>query len=350
MHVVVVGATGNVGTSTAQALAADPKVTSVLGLARREPGLKIDKVRWERADVNDTDLVSHFRGADAVVHLSWLFQPTRSPAVTWRTNVLGSARVFLAVAEAGVPCLVYSSSVGAYSPGPKDRAVDEEWPTHGWPGAAYSREKAYVERLLDGFESDHPDCRVVRLRPGFMFKREAAQEQRRLFGGPFLPGRLVQPGRLPFVPAIPGLRFQALHTADAGDAFCRAVTNERARGPINIAAEPPIGPEELAELMGARPIPVPPLAAHSALRVAWSLGLVPASAELLDLALHVPIMDTSRAREELGWTPAHSGTEAMAEFFEGLRTGADLETPPLSQATSGPMRLRELVTGVGRRP
>jgi nucleoside-diphosphate-sugar epimerase len=349
MHVVVVGATGNVGTSVVQALAADAQVTSVLGLARRMPDLQIDKVRWERADVNDTDLVSHFRGADAVVHLAWMFQPTRTPTVTWRTNVLGSARVFLAAGEAGVPCLVYSSSVGAYSPGPKDREVDEEWPTHGWPGAAYSREKAYVERLLDGFEADHPVCRVVRLRPAFMFKREAANEQRRLFAGPFVPGRLVQPGRIPFIPAIPGLRFQALHTSDAADAFRRAITREGVRGPINLAAEPPIGSAELAGLLGARPVPVPPLAAHSAMRIAWKLGLVPASPDLLDLALHIPIMNSSRAREELGWTPTRTGVDAMREFLEGLRGGAELDTPPLARATSGPMRLRELVTGVGRR-
>ena len=82
-----------------------------------------------------------------------------------------------------MPALVYASSVGAYSPGPKDRAVDEGWPTHGWPGASYTREKAYLERVLDAFEARHPGVRVVRMRPGFIFKRESAHEQRRIFGG-----------------------------------------------------------------------------------------------------------------------------------------------------------------------
>jgi len=56
-------------------------------------------------------------------------------------------RVFDAVAAARVPALVYASSVGAYSPGPKDVPVAESWPTHGWPEASYTREKAYAERL-----------------------------------------------------------------------------------------------------------------------------------------------------------------------------------------------------------
>ncbi|MFE3285970.1 NAD-dependent epimerase/dehydratase family protein, partial [Streptomyces sp. NPDC059233] len=133
-HVVVVGATGNVGTSVVRALAADPSVGSVLGLARRLPDWRPAKTRWRAVDIEPggADLTHHFDGADAVIHLAWKFRPTHDPAETWRTNVLGSIRVFDAVVAAGVPALVYASSVGTYSPGPKDHAVDESWPTHGW--------------------------------------------------------------------------------------------------------------------------------------------------------------------------------------------------------------------------
>ena len=58
-----------------------------------------------------------------------------------------------------MPALVYASSVGAYSPGPKDRAVDESWPTGGIQTSFYSRHKAEVERLLDVFETEHADVR-----------------------------------------------------------------------------------------------------------------------------------------------------------------------------------------------
>src|SRR5689334_20438629 len=100
MRVVITGATGNVGTSTIQALAADPKITSILGLARRTPDLRPAKTEWAEADVTQTDLAPLFSEADAVVHLAWLFQPTHDSMVTWRANVLGSARVFAAAAQA----------------------------------------------------------------------------------------------------------------------------------------------------------------------------------------------------------------------------------------------------------
>jgi nucleoside-diphosphate-sugar epimerase len=358
MRVVVTGATGNIGTSTVRALAADPAVTEIVGLARRAPGpgaaREADpdgtgKLRWAEADVTDTDLVPLVRGADAVVHLAWLFQPTHRPAVTWDANAVGSARVFDAAARAGVPALVYSSSVGAYSPGPKDRPVDESWPTHGWAEAAYSREKAYVERLLDAFEAANPHCRVVRLRPGFVFERQSAGEQRRLFAGPLLPGRLARPDLIPFVPDLPGLRLQVLHSADAGQAFRLAATGE-ARGAFNLAAEPVLDAAELADLLGARTVRLPARGVRAAIAAAWSLHLVPASPALFDLALQIPLMDTSRARDELGWTPRHTSREAISAFLEGLRTGAGRDTPPLAPGTGGRMRGHEIATGVGRKP
>ncbi|MFI6602461.1 NAD-dependent epimerase/dehydratase family protein [Nonomuraea sp. NPDC050536] len=347
MHVVVIGATGNVGTCVIRALAEDPAVTSVLGLARRLPSWRPPKTTWQAADVICDDLVPHLRGADAVIHLAWLFQPTRDPLVTWRANVLGSLRVFDAVSAAGVGALVYASSVGAYSPGPKDRRVTEDWPTNGWPTAAYGREKAYVERALDVFERDHPGIRVVRLRPGFIFQQAAATEQRRLFVGPFLPHRLVLPGLIPMVPDTPGLVFQAVHGEDIGQAYRLAVTRP-VNGAFNIAAEPVIDPRTLAELLKARLIPVPRLLLRGAASAAWHLRLIPSAPELVDMVLRLPLMDTTRAQQELGWSPRHTAVEALQALLEGTRTGADLDTPPLSARTTGPARVRELITGIGR--
>lgn len=353
LRVVVVGATGNAGTSVLEALGEDPRIASVLGIARRVPDRLPGRIEFAAVDLGeepDRDLdrlTGLLRGADAVVHLAWLFQPTHDPVVTWRTNVLGSLRVFESAAQAGVPALVYASSVGAYSPGPKDRPVDESWPTHGWPGAAYCREKAYVERCLDGFEREHPEVRVVRMRPGFLFKRGSAAQQRRLFAGPLLPGRLARPALVPVVPDLPGLRFQALHTDDAAQAYVSAVTRP-VRGAFNIAAGPPVDAARLADLLGARVVRVPRGPVRAALAAAWRAHLVPASPGLFDAALRLPLMDTTRAEAELGWRPRHSATEAIGEFLDGLRHSGGADTPPLASRVPGG-RAREAAGGVGGR-
>jgi nucleoside-diphosphate-sugar epimerase len=347
-RVVVVGATGNVGTSLVESLAADPAVGSVVGLARRAPLWSAPKTQWVAADVAEDNLVEVFRSADSVVHLAWLFQPTHDPATTWRTNVLGSIRVFDAVAEAGVPALVYASSVGAYSPGPKDAGVDERWPTHGWPGAAYTREKAYVERVLDGVEHDHPDIRVVRLRPAFTFKRQSASQQRRLFAGPLVPGRLIRPSTVPIMPDFAGLRFQAVHTADVAEAY-RLAALQPVHGAFNVAAEPVVDAQLLADCLNARVLRVPVAPMRAALSALWHLHLVPAAPQLFDAVMRLPLMDTTRARTELGWAPRYDSREAIQEFLAGLGASADMATPPLSSPAEGG-RLGEVASGVGQRP
>src|ERR671912_2732230 len=256
MRVVVVGATGNIGTSVLRSLEKEDSVESVLGLARRLPNLQMPKVEWASADVVTDDLVPHLRGADAVVLLAWIIQPSRDLTKQWMVNVEGSMRVANAVKEAGAPALIYASPVGAYSPGPKDRRVDESWPTGGTPTSYYARHKAEVERRLDRFEREAPEVRVVRMRPGLVFKKEAAEGIRRLFAGPFFPSALADPALINAIPDVENLRSQVVHSYDVGEAFRLAILNEGARGAFNLATEPVLDAGEIGRILNARTVPM----------------------------------------------------------------------------------------------
>jgi nucleoside-diphosphate-sugar epimerase len=330
-RVVVVGATGNVGTSLLAALGADDGVEEIVGVARRAPSFRPPKTTWQVADVEHDDLEAIFSGADCVVHLAWRIQPSHDVMALRRTNVGGSARVFRAVADARVPSLVYGSSVGAYSPGPKDRAVDESWPTDGTPTSFYARHKAEVERLLDRFELEHADVRVVRMRPGLIFKRESAEEQRRYFLGPLFPRALARPSAIPVVPGLPGLRFQAVHADDVGEAYRLAVTGD-ARGPFNLAADPVLDARRLAQALGARVVPIPAGAIRGAMGLSWRLRLQPTPPGWLDMGLSVPVMDVTRARTELGWEPRRTSVDAILDLLAGLRGEEAGPTPVLQRA------------------
>jgi nucleoside-diphosphate-sugar epimerase len=332
-----------------RALSFDPAVDSIVGVARRLPSLRLPKTSWEQADVVRSDLVEIFRGADAVVHLAWLIQPSRDEKTVEAVNVGGSSRVFEAVVAAGVPALVYASSVGAYSPGPKDRRVDESWPTGGIDSSYYSRHKAEVERRLDRLERESPRLRVVRLRPGLIFKREAAAGIRRLFAGPFLPNPLVRERFIPIVPDTSRLVFQAVHSLDVGEAYRLAVTRAEAHGAFNVAAEPVLDPQRLGQILGAKPIPTHPGLLRAAAHVSWKLRVQPTHPSWVDLALGVPLLDTTRVRQELGWEPRRSADEALRDLLAGLREGSGFDTPPLSRDTGGPLRAREVLTGLGSR-
>ena len=349
MRIVVVGATGNLGTSVLRSLEKEDSVESILGLARRLPGMTMPKVEWAAADVVDDDLVPHFRGADAVVLLAWVIQPSRDLTKQWMINVEGSTRVARAAKEAGVPSLLYASSVGTYSPGPKDRRVDESWPTGGITTSYYGRHKAEVERRLDRFEQEAPEVRVVRMRPGLVFKREAAEGIRRLFAGPFFPSALADPALINVIPDIEDLRSQVVHSYDVGEAFRLAIVNEEASGAFNLATEPVLDPGEIGRILNARTVPVSSRLARAGVGLSWRFRLQPVPPGWLDLARQVPIMDTTRARTELGWTPQFSADETLLDVINGLKAASGLDTPPLSRQTGGPFRIREILTGVGKR-
>jgi nucleoside-diphosphate-sugar epimerase len=167
--------------------------------------------------------------------------------------------------------------------------------------------------------------------------------------GPFLPSPLVRPGLVPVVPRSERLCFQAVHSHDVGDAYRLAALNRDARGAFNLAAEPVLDAAELGRLLGARPVPVHPGLLRALAAASYRLRLQPSEPGWLDMGLAVPLMDASRARKELGWEPRHSASNALRELLEGLRERAGIETPPLSPDAGGPLRIREILTGVGRR-
>jgi len=348
MRVVVIGATGNVGTSLVPKLLTDPSVSEVVGVARRRPSLELARLTWQRADITTDDLVPILRGADVVVHLAWAIQPSHDEPAMARTNVHGSWRVFDAVARAGVPALVYASSVGAYADGPKDRHVDESWPIGGIETSFYSRHKATVERMLDRFETEHPSVRVVRLRPALIFKEGQASEARRFFLGPFVPGIVLRPDLLPVLPDIRGLRFQAVHTDDVADAYRRVIVGD-ARGAFNIAAAPDLDLPTIAREIDATTVRVPAGVVRALIRGTWAMHLQPTPVGWFEMGMRVPQLSAARAERELGWVPGCSALDAVCDLLTGIGNGMGERTPPLEPSAGGPLRVEEIASGVGAR-
>jgi UDP-glucose 4-epimerase len=336
MRIAVVGASGNLGSATLRRLAQENAVRdeplTVLGVSRRAPR-ESGPVDWVALDLSaesaTTGLTEALRGVDAVVHLAWKLQPGHDERELWRTNVLGTRAVLAAAAAAGVGQVVVSSSVGAYSPGPKRTPVSEDWPVRGVPTSTYSRHKAEVEQILDGFEAEHPSIALARIRPGLVFQSGAASEIARLFLGHLVPTRLVGVIRPPVLPLPRQLVFQAVHADDVAGAIW-TVLDQRAGGAFNVAADPVLTPDDLARAVGARrSVPAPLAVLRTLAAVTWWARVQPTEPGWIDLAAHCPVMSTERLRG-LGWKPTRTSTEALAELVTGIRAGAgDDAYPPL---------------------
>jgi UDP-glucose 4-epimerase len=345
MRIVVTGATGNVGSQLLPQLLTRPEVSSVVGLARRLPASPDPRVEWHAVDVAEDPLEPVLRGADVVVHLAWLLQPSHDPDEMRRVNLQGTRRVLDAVVAAGVPALVHASSVGAYSPAPKDRRCDESHPTDGIASSTYSRHKAEAERMLDRLEAAHPERRVVRMRKGIVVQPAAASALARYFLGPFVPQSAVRRQLLPVVPAVDRLAIQAVHAEDAARAYVEACVRP-VTGAFNIAAEPVLDPPALAGLLGARQVPVPRAVLRGLVDLTWRLHLHPTDPGWVDLGTNVPVMDTSRAQRELGWQPRHDAGQALLDTLDAMARGAGGQTPVLRPRARGAARVGEVVRGL----
>jgi nucleoside-diphosphate-sugar epimerase len=164
-----------------------------------------------------------------------------------------------------------------------------------------------------------------------------------------LPTFLLRPAFIPVVPNTPRLRFQAVHADDVAHAYCLAVTRDEARGAYNVAAEPVLDPDRLAELLHARKLPVPQRLLRIAAGATWRLRLQPSPEGWVDMALAAPVMSTQRIRSELGWEPRKTADETLLELLSGMRRHDGENTPPLRSDGSGPLRIREFLTGIGGR-
>jgi nucleoside-diphosphate-sugar epimerase len=340
MRVVVVGASGNVGTALLRRFAADPTVTSVVGVARRVPrGLPPMPYRvasWVACDIGEgvpdepvvAQLTDVLAGADAVVHLAWAVQPSHDRRRLFDVNVSGTRRVLAAVVRAGVPHVVAASSVGAYSPAPDDVPRSEGWPTDGVRSSSYSLHKAAQERLLDETEVTHPGLVVARLRPALVFQRSAGNEIARYFLGALVPRTLLD-GKLPVLPWPTGLRVQAVHADDLAEAYREAVVR-RVRGAFNVAAPQVLRAHDVADVLGAGAVrDVEPRTARAAISAAWHARLLPVGPGWLDMALAAPVLDTTRAERELDWRPRWSAGDAVREVVDGMVAGDGTASPPL---------------------
>ena len=341
MRIVITGATGNVGTALLdrlqEARSEEGADLEIVGVARREPdqdAAPYRDVEWHSLDIGDQGdqpkLEKAFAGADAVVHLAWLIQPNHDRELLRRTNVAGTAHVLAAARTAGVGQIVCASSVGAYSPAPKNQRTKESWPAGGVKGSHYSEDKAAQERLLDGFAKENADVVVARLRPALTFSAGAGSEVGRYFLGSVLARFVPRRPWLPVLPIPKELVFQAVHAADVADAYWR-VLKTRAGGAFNIAAEPVLDPNALGWAFNTRrllPLPLPVL--RAVVEVSWRLRLQATDGGWIDMAAGAPIMDTARARQLLGWMPRRSSLEALTEVLEGLGAGKGRQaSPPL---------------------
>ncbi len=319
LTVAVTGPTGTFGFGLVPLLQADDRVSHVVGIARRpfDPAQHgWSKMEYRQGDVRDPDaLAEAFAGADVVVHLAFLIVGG-ARATTRAINVEGTLNAFRAAAAVGARRFVYASSIAAYGfHADNPVGMTEDWPTRPADRLFYAQEKAELEELLAAEAEQHPATALYLLRPPIVLGPQAVGAKVDLPAPLAWLGRKVlgADGRLP-VPLpllVPDLPVQLIHQDDVGQALLQCVVAAGPPGAYNIAADDVLTALDIAREVGLLPVRLPAGPTYAVSRLLARLPLLPSAAEWIEAASHPAVMDTTRARTELGWTPRYSAREAL---------------------------------------
>jgi len=333
LTVAVTGPTGDIGSALLRTLERTKEVGRVLGMARRpfDPrGAGLEKTEYRQGDVLDRDSVDALVAeADVVVHLAFLIMGSHEQ--TRETNLDGSRNVFEAVRDAK-KCrrLVYASSVAAYGfHADNPDLLREDVPARGTDEHYYSQQKAAVERVLEEV-LDGSKTEAYVFRPCIVAGPDALlliENIPYVQVGEKLPGALrrlfdVVPVLKPVIPDN-GTPFQLVHHDDVAAALTAAVVGKGEPGVYNLAGAGELTMSDLADALGWYSVPIPDLAIDAAAEIVSRLPFVPAEAQWVNV-MRVPVMmDTSKARDQLGWKPAHDALDTLRATVGGAR-GAEL--------------------------
>lgn len=322
--VAVTGPTGEIGKSAVAALEGVAEVDEIFGMARRpfDPAAHgWSKTTYLQGDILDRAAVdSLVARADVVVHLAFIIMGSRADSA--RVNLQGTRNVFEATVAASRPRrLVYTSSVAAYgyhsdNPVP----ITESVPPRGSPEHYYSEQKAACEATLAEV-TDGSTLEVFVLRPCIVAGPKAPALADAMPWNQ-LPGPVKQITRA--VPLLkppfpdPGTPLQLVHHDDVAAAIALAATTSAPPGAYNIAGDGLVSMSDVARSLGARPVRVPKVSAAVASEIIARLPFVPSMLEWLHTGRTSVVMDTAKAKTQLGWQPKHTGAETLTQLADSL--------------------------------
>lgn len=320
LTVAVTGPTGTFGHGLMPLLQADPRVSTVIGIARRpfDPSAEgWTKMEYRQGDVRDPQALREAcEGADVVVHLAFLIVGG-SAQVTRAINVEGTLNTFRAAADAGAERFVYASSIAAYG-FHEDNPVGmtEDWPVRPADRLFYAQEKAELEQLLQQEAAQRPELALYLLRPPVVLGPHTVGGKT-LFPGPLAPLNKHLQGMfrrlpVPLPAAVPDIPLQFVHEDDVGRALLQCVVAAGPPGAYNIAGDGVLSAVDVARELGFLTVPLPGGPVHAAARAMSRLPL-PSSLQWVEAFSHPAVMDTTRAKTQLGWEPRFTGLEALRD-------------------------------------
>jgi len=308
-RVAVTGAAGLIGQRVLDHLVADREIETVVALDLRPPEIASDKIRYVRHDVREP-MGEIFRehSVDAAIHLAFLVDPSHDRRREHEINVGGTRRFLEACHEAGVEAALLASSATVYGAWPDNPPlIPEDQPLRGKPGFPYVEDKLELEAMAARYREEHPDCRVLLIRPTVVMGPRMDNYLSRFF---LRPVAFRVAGVNPPVPVV--------HEEDVAEATWR-ILKEAPAGPYNLSSGAGVPVREMLKMMGRRAIPLPGGMLRAVAGLAWILRLKALSEvppAMTDYIRWPWTADGTRVERETDFRYRYTAREAMESFIQ----------------------------------
>jgi len=316
--VLVTGVAGYWGSRVAARLI-DETGNHVLGLDTEMPAKGIRDLDFVKADVRTALLADLLKAeeVDTVCHLAFVESGQPSEAA-FDLNVMGTANLLRACADAGVRKVVLKSSTAVYGARPGNSAfLTEEHALRGSKRTGTIRDLVEIEKYCDGLRWQAPGLMLTILRFANIVGPTADTPMTRFLRDPWLPGLLG------FDP-----RMQIIHEEDVIEALIHAVERD-APGVFNVAAEDVFPLNKLRGLAGKPPTSILHPFAYWGMRSRGVVGRrlkrrMPIEPDYLRYPY---VADLRSMRGTLGFEPRYTAEETLCEFAERYYGDCDVAGP-----------------------
>lgn len=304
--IAITGTCSGIGHRLVAELAEAPFVARVVVLDTVHPGVTGAKVSFYSLDLTQpsvdarlTEILEAER-IDTFVHLSPLEGPIHATAWAHELERSGTMQVLHACHKRGVSKVIALSSALVYGPHRDNpNFLREDHALRGLHGVHYIADQLDVEGQLEKWRVAHPDSVVTILRTAFVVGPNIQNYVKQYLS------RTLSPCVLGHDPLV-----QLVHEDDALAALLLAVERD-VSGVFNIASEGLLRLSTAVRLAGGLPVPVPYATLRRVASVLWALQLCEAPAPFVALLRYLCVLDTARARRELGFRSRFNAREAI---------------------------------------
>jgi UDP-glucose 4-epimerase len=303
--VAITGIAGNLGRSLAKILHTEAQV---IGIDRRPFREKPKDVVHHQVDIRKKKAEEAFRrgGIQALIHMGIMHDPRMPHAETHSFNVIGTHKVLEYCVRHGVRKVVVLSSANVYGPAPDNpNFLPEETPLMGASRFSGVRDLIELDMYAQSFMWKHPEIETVILRPVHIV-------------GPTVRNAPANYLRLPRPVTVLGFdpMIQLIHEEDVCRALALAL-RPGVRGIYNITGPGEVPLSAALTELGRKPIPVPHFLVRSMIRQLFGARITSFPAEEIDHIQYLCMVDGSRARRELGWSPSHALRDTIRSVLNG---------------------------------